>query len=749
MKKTAIFLLSVVSALMILSSAFVYAAPTPEAEELEIASSAEDVENISSEEKLETAEKVSSKDMSEDVIKQKVQVKAGIPSSYKFKVASAAKNASIKINCDGDVKIELLNPAGMLSSDVNIQEDSKGKIINIISPISGEWTVNITSDTDQEIAVIPHVEYEISIEIQTKTTTTTVGDNVTYSANITKNGVVDDSISKLKVKLRIKGDSETETKDMVFVNDKFECVYSSNKAEKKEVSVLVDYNNDIIESEPLEVMIIEDSNKKEGLAAVPWIQIIIVCIPIIVILVLLAKYKDIINAKMELRPLKGSIDVTVILNGEIQSQSVIEINDFGKSETLYNMVKSRSLLELQEILISGLDNGIKVINTGGINLRFTHVSSDPEGVFVKNGQMFKIFMSDNRTEVAVKYIRDEEENIVEEKPSKLAFLSKFKKQEDLIEEEGEDEVKSSGFTIASPILTTAHMEDNAVKESNSSLEKSAEENNAPESSEKVSEKASGINLIKPEESGEESGEPAKEENVSSTINSEKPTEENNSSDPFGLINIEDVIGSNEVKETDEISGEPFPIKFDNKSEKSEEKSSSDIIDLSKSTEEKVGEVKTEEIENPFSFIDLGESAKEAAEEVKTEEEIENPFSFIDLGESEKEADEEIRIEETKNPFSFIDLGESAQEAAEKVKKEEPVNPFNFIDLNSNDELEFVDDSLNNLADNNNSIANIDVPVFKIDKKSDNNDDPFKHIENPILDDIPITFLMGNESKDKK
>ena len=747
MKKAIISVMSVITAVVVgysvpagipdVGVSAVYAEPednaqtanTENTENTENTSAGNDRENGETETRTSAkGTSVSSSETSDEELAQKVQLSAGSMKTFPLKISTGAKNGYIKIVHDDDIKIEILSPSGLPSSDQNIQKDGSATIINLVSPAMGEWKINMTSETDQEVSVIPHMDYEIKILLKTSSNVVEVGDDKRYIAEITGDGTNVD-LKGLNVKLRIKGNSGTETKEMLYINGNYECTYKADSAEKKTMTALVQYKNDTIESEPIDVVVLESTAQKSNVPLI--ILTVLICIPIAVILALFLKFKDKIKNKMELRPLTGSIGVSVIVNNISQPEEIIELEEYGKTESLYNIVQKRALLDLQEVIISGLETGMKVVNKGGCCVRFSHVSSNNAGVPLIYGQAFKVFMNDNRTEVYIRYIEPEIDEIeaveeeIQEKSSltsKIPLLSKFRKEKYALPEKEElpmyytnanalaarkaeeDAVRESGDESLFINLTKPSEEDNSAESGNESNIIRLDKTESPDAGENTV-----ISLAKPEQA-EEKIEEARNpfEFISLDDNDNDKGEEESGNSAFSFIPLDEPVS---VEEDDKETGTldlGIPMNEEEKSEDAATENASnpfDFIDIgepekTEKPEEKEAEVSLDDVENsnPFDFIDIGEPEKTEEKEAEVsldDVENSNPFEFINIGEPEKTEEKEPEVSlddvESSNPFDFINIGEpekkEEKEPEVSLSDVESSNPFDFINIGEPEKTE--------------------------------------------------------------
>ncbi|MCX7714157.1 MAG: VWA domain-containing protein [Clostridia bacterium] len=336
-----------------------------------------------------------------------VMTLAGKLTTTQIEVSTGAKQGTIKIAHSGNLNIELINPSNLpisfKSGSAEMTQMPGYTIIKIDKPIKGNWKLNITNDTNEEIKITPSFEYKLHIKLIQNSGVIYTGVQNVYAAEITADEDLKVDLKNLSVKLYIKNsDGSTDYKDMLLRNDRYECAYTCKSTGKKEASVVVLLEDGSVKSDPIVMNVIENPDKKGGIPL--WFKLILLGVVLLIIFARVFRSRKKIKARLGMRKMKGMFKIELKTRNIMQPIFYRDLSGSGKKKSLYEIIQYRALLELQEIDVVGVENGIKIINNGSCRIRFTHVSSDPEGVILRAGHGFKILMSDNSTEIFITYL---------------------------------------------------------------------------------------------------------------------------------------------------------------------------------------------------------------------------------------------------------------------------------------------------------------------------------------------------------
>ncbi len=346
---------------------------------------------------------------------------SGDTHNFEFDVFQFAKSGVIRIEHAGEITAALKTPSGLpVSFGAGSATLTKGdgySEIHINTPINGKWILSVTDTASETIRVIPHFDYKVRIKFNTNSNVIYTGVSAMYSVNIEVDEDTGLDAENLTVRLYIKDDETSDVKDMYYHNNRYECTYTAKTMGNKDISAVVLLDGGNIESDPISVMVVSNPNK-DGNSSL-WIKIIIAAIVALVAVGYLIKYRKQINAFLSLKKMYGVISIE-IKQSTLQPVFYRDLSEFGKRKSLYDIIQNRALLEIQEVFLCGTSTGIKVMSTGSARIRYTHVSSDPDGVVIKYGQGFKVFLGDNRTEIMVNYMEELPEEAKDETQSSPA-----------------------------------------------------------------------------------------------------------------------------------------------------------------------------------------------------------------------------------------------------------------------------------------------------------------------------------------
>lgn len=332
---------------------------------------------------------------------------SGETHTFEFNVFQFAKSGLIRIEHTGEITAALKTPSGLPvafdAGSATITRYDGYSQIYIGTPVNGKWTLSITDTASETVRVIPSFDYKVKIDFNTNSNVIYTDVAAMYSVNISVDADTKLDAENLTVRLYIKDDTGSDVKDMYYHNGKYECTYTAKTMGNKQISAVVLLDGGNIESDPVSVMVVANPNK-DGNGGF-WIKIIIAAIVALVIIGHIIKYRKQIGAFLSLKRMYGVISIE-IKQSTTQPIFYRDLTEFGKKKSLYDIIQNRALLEIQEVFLCGTAEGIKVTSTGSVRIRYTHVSSDPEGVVVKYGQGFKVFLGDNRTEIMVRYMEE-------------------------------------------------------------------------------------------------------------------------------------------------------------------------------------------------------------------------------------------------------------------------------------------------------------------------------------------------------
>ncbi len=339
-----------------------------------------------------------------------VPVTANTESKVDIEIYSQAKSGVIRVQHMGDVTFGLTGPTGLpIEFGTGTAELTKGdgySEITLKDPTQGKWVLSVTDSMNETVKVIPTFEYSLKINFVNATNVIYTGVDTIYAVTITADSNSKIDTSNLTVRLFIKDDNSRDYKDMIYRNGQYECTYTCKTVGKKQISAVVMLESGNIGSNPINVIAVANPDADNNFGM--WVKIAIGIVILIAIGNILFKYRKNIANAIEQKKMQGYISVEITQNTK-QPIFIRDLSEFGKRKSLYDIIQNRALLEIQEVWVCGVTKGIKVYNTGSARVRFTHVSSNPEGVIVKYGQGFKVLLSDNKTEIMVRYFDGEEE----------------------------------------------------------------------------------------------------------------------------------------------------------------------------------------------------------------------------------------------------------------------------------------------------------------------------------------------------
>lgn len=654
-----------------------------------------------------------------------------------IEVYNQAKSGNVKITHSGELDLKLTNPSGeVITLGAGMATLSKGDgytQIHFNNPIQGKWLLSITDSVAESITLASSFEYKLHIAFTNLQNVIYSGVDTTYLVKITSDDDLHLDLTNLKVNLFIESPTGTEYKDMTYRNGKYECTYNCESIGNTEISAVVVLDEGNVRSNPMSVMVVANPDEKSSLGL--WIKITLLVIVFAFLAAIAIKNRRAIGNLIHLKKMEGVLGIEIKQN-TVQPMYYKDLSEFGRKKSLYDIVQNRSLIEILGIQICGVSNGIKVISTGASRIRYTHVSTNPDGVIVKYGQGFKVFLGDNRTEIMLKYFEEmpgEATENTEEEP-----VAQVQSAEETVQTVSE-EVKEEKKEIESPVseepfvkfVATTDDTSSNIDFKNFNFDFSDEDLEADLGLDELGLSLDDVNI----------DDDVKQEQTYETAQSE--TNENISDDESEKVSQNGADESETKESVDEFDEADFKNLFGETNfdadelEEIEDITPEDIEEVSENNDSEREFIKfTSSFANDFDddvSFDT-EKAEDKSEPVKTEEENDPPFIKFTSAFANSFDDDDI---------SFDTEETAEKETAEEVK-EENSEDVPFIKFTSSYVNNFDDDD----DDNSGSGANQFIRFTSDDEEDDDNDENNQFIRFTASDD-GIKFSTSDKNEDEE
>lgn len=659
-----------------------------------------------------------------------------------IEVYNQAKSGNVKITHSGELDLKLTNPSGeVITLGAGMATLSKGDgytQIHFNNPIQGKWLLSITDSVAESITLASSFEYKLHIAFTNLQNVIYSGVDTTYSVKITSDDDLHLNLTNLKVNLFIESPTGTEYKDMTYRNGKYECTYNCESIGSTEISAVVVLDEGNVRSNPMSVMVVANPDEKSSLGL--WIKITLSVIVLAFLAAIAIKNRRAIDNLIHLKKMEGVLGIEIKQN-TVQPMYYKDLSEFGRKKSLYDIVQNRSLIEILGIQICGVSNGIKVISTGASRIRYTHVSTNPDGVIVKYGQGFKVFLGDNRTEIMLKYFEEMPgevtENTEEEQSSAQPAVQEQSAEEAV--QPASVEVKEEKQEIESPVseepfvkfVATTDDSSSDIDFNNFNFDFNDEDLEADLGLDELGLSLDDVN-IDDEVNQEETYETTQSETNENISEEETETVSQEAADE-----TEDKEPVHEFDETDfkKLFGE---TDFDaDELEEIDDITPEDIEEVSENDDSEREFIKfTSSFANNFDddvSFDT-EKAEDKSEPVKTAEENDPPFIKFTSAFANSFDDDDI---------SFDTEEAAEKESAEEVK-EENSEDVPFIKFTSSYVNNFDDD------DDDNSVSGANQFIrFTSDDEEDDDDDENNQFIRFTASDDGIKFSTSDKNEDEE
>lgn len=653
-----------------------------------------------------------------------------------IEVYNQAKSGNVKITHSGELDLKLTNPSGeVITLGAGMATLSKGAgytQIHFNNPIQGKWLLSITDSVAESITLASSFEYKLHIAFTNLQNVIYSGVDTTYLVKITSDDDLHLDLTNLKVNLFIESPTGTEYKDMTYRNGKYECTYNCESIGSTEISAVVVLDEGNVRSNPMSVMVVANPDGKSSLGL--WIKITLLVIVLAFLAAVAIKNRRAIDNLIHLKKMEGVLGIEIKQN-TVQPMYYKDLSEFGRKKSLYDIVQNRSLIEILGIQICGVSNGIKVINTGASRIRYTHVSTNPDGVIVKYGQGFKVFLGDNRTEIMLKYFEEMPGEVTENTEDEP--VAQVQSAEETVQTVSE-EVKEEKKEIESPVseepfvkfVATTDETSSNIDFNNFNFDFSDEDLEADLGLDELGLSLDDVNI----------DDDVNQEQTYETTQSE--TNENISDDEPETVS-QNIADESENKEpVDEFAEADFKNLFGETNfdadelEEIEDITPEDIEEVSENNDSEREFIKfTSSFANDFDddvSFDT-EKAEDKSEPVQTEEENDPPFIKFTSAFANSFDDDDI---------SFDTEETAEKETAEEVK-EENSEDVPFIKFTSSYVNNFDDD------DDDSSVSGANQFIrFTSDDEEDDNDENNQFIRFTASDD-GIKFSTSDKNEDEE